>query len=323
MISAAEPTIRVLNGDGRPDPALDPRLEAGELFSLYRTMVVARRLRERFDEHADLGFVPAPLNGEAVAIGAVKALASDDWIFSTPGDFAFALARGLSPEALCHRVFANADDPLGGRASAGDLSVRSLSLVSTSAPAATHLPHAVGTAWAARQGGSSQITLAVFDAVEIDAADFHTGLNFAGVLKTPTVFLCRTRPGHPHASEHAIAYGLDASKCDGTDLLAVVRCVRGAIEEVRGGGQAVIVDAIVDPEADCLRRAERYLTANHRFDASDEWSADVDAEIAGAIASAAARPAPPPRAIFDHVYGERSSVLEEQYEQLMADRKSD
>ena len=56
-------------------------------------------------------------------------------------------------------------------------------------PIATHLPHAVGHAYAARQRGEDVVTVAYLGDGGTSETDFHSGLNFAGVWKTPTVFV--------------------------------------------------------------------------------------------------------------------------------------
>src|SRR5690606_60300 len=133
-------------------------------------------------------------------------------------------------------------DPLRGHDMPGGLSARRLAIASVSAPAATQLPHAVGVAYAARLKGKDLVTAALFDANEIDAADFHSGLNFAGVMKAATVFVCRVRACDLEdgtvprgASEYAVAYGIEAARCDGSDLLAVVGTVREAVQRASIG----------------------------------------------------------------------------------------
>ncbi len=64
-------------------------------------------------------------------------------------------------------------------------------MMSIAVPIASHLPHAVGHAYAARLAGEDTVTVAYFGDGATSETDFHSGLNFAGVWRTPTVFFCQ------------------------------------------------------------------------------------------------------------------------------------
>ena len=64
-------------------------------------------------------------------------------------------------------------------------------MMSIAVPIASHLPHAVGHAYAARLAGRDVVTVAYFGDGATSETDFHSGLNFAGVWRTPTVFFCQ------------------------------------------------------------------------------------------------------------------------------------
>jgi 2-oxoisovalerate dehydrogenase E1 component alpha subunit len=271
----------------------------------------------RLGDEGKIGFVPVRLGSEAAVIGATAALRTQDWIFPSYGDFGAALLRGMPIATLCARAFGGASDPLSGHEMAGGLSARAQRIASSSAPAATHLPHAVGFAWAANRRGEDLATAAFFDAPEIDAADFHTGLNFAGVLRVPTIFVCRTSAGEASAAEHAVAYGLAASRCDGSDLLAVVRAVCEALERARQGRPTILDLAIGGPDA-ALSRARAHVEALGAWDGERERAArrKIDEELASAVESASRASAPDASSIFDHVYAGRARHLEEQRAEL-------
>ena len=57
-------------------------------------------------------------------------------------------------------------------------------------PIATHLPHAVGVAWAAKIRNDQTASLAWFGDGATSEGDFHEAMNFAAVFKTPTIFFC-------------------------------------------------------------------------------------------------------------------------------------
>ncbi len=283
----------------------DPREAAlARAEAILRLRVIDERLAA-LGEAGTIGFLPRGLGREAALVGALAGLRAQDWIFPAPTDWLLAVARGMRLEAFVHRVFGDAKDPLRGHDAPSGTCARALRIGSASAPAATHLPHAVGVAWAARQRGEDLVSAALFDAPEVDAADFHTALNFAGVMKAPTLFVCRVRPGHDGAAAHAVAYGLAEARCDGTDAGAVQKCIEAAVERASAGQGATVIDLALGEDDAAVSRAVDALGAER----AGTLRAKVENELAGAIA-AAERTGPPDLAtLFEGVYGELEDHL--------------
>src|SRR5688500_7659352 len=74
--------------------------------------------------------------------------------------------------------------------------------------------------------------------------DFHAGLNFAAVFKSPVVFVCQNNQWSisvPVAKQtssvslaaKAAAYGMPGVLVDGNDVLAVFAATRAALERAR------------------------------------------------------------------------------------------
>ncbi len=313
--------LSVLREDGSADPAFDPGLPPERVAALYEAMLRTRAVSERLAKLADegrIGLFPPRFGAEAAIVGATSALREQDWIFPAMGDFGAAIARGLPLARVVARAFGGANDELLGRDVPAALGNKTLRIASASAPAATHLPHAVGLAWAAQRRGEDLVSAAFFDACEIDAADFHTGLNFAGVMKVPTIFVCRVGQGEASAAEHAVAYGLHSVRCDGSDLLAVVRALRGAVQRASEGGGASVVDLALGSSDEALSRARAHAQALGAWDEAKERAALRRAaeDLASAIDAASRAKKPPPRTIFDDVYARVLPHLQEQREAL-------
>ena len=211
------------------------------LEAMLRMRIVDERLAA-LGEAGTIGFLPRTAGREAAHVGTLAAMRDDDWLFPTHNDWAVGIGRGMSVADFAHRVFGNARDALEGKDMPSGMSARSLRIASVSAPAGTHLPHAVGLGWAARRRGEDVVGVALFDDVEVDSADFHTGLNFAGVMRAPTVFVCHVGEGGESAAEHAVAYGLASARCRGADPSAVKACVAEAIARAAAGEGATVID---------------------------------------------------------------------------------
>ncbi len=231
---------------------------------------------------------------EAAVMGAIAGLGPDDMVAAGPRSGAAALYRGWPVEELAAQLFGNADEWSAGRL-AGWLTIpRALNVVPGSSHAATQLPHAAGIAWAAKMQRKSTVALGYLDPQEIDAEDFHTGLNFAGVYRLPVVFVClNDRLNGPMQTGEtiavrALAYGIAGSRVDGTDLCAVWAHVRAAAERARRGQGATLVEAVIPTAAqqpDPLAVSGARLAAARVLDAraASEMQAEAEDEVRAAL----------------------------------------
>ena len=119
----------------------------------------------------------------------------------------------------CASCSATPHDPVKGRQMPVHHSIRSLNFVSISSPVATQIPHAVGTAWAAKLQKKDDVAAAFFGEGGTSTPIFHTSLNFAGVFKAPAILICRNngwaisvprsvQTATPTFAQKAIAYGM-------------------------------------------------------------------------------------------------------------------
>jgi 2-oxoisovalerate dehydrogenase E1 component len=119
----------------------------------------------------------------------------------------------------------------------------------------THIPQTTGYGYAARFLNKDEVALAVFGDGGTSEGDFHAGLNFAGVWKTPTVFFCQnnqyaqsTPLNQQTASEtlaqKALAYGMEGVRVDGMDVLAVYGAVQKAVEKARNGKGPTLIESL-------------------------------------------------------------------------------
>src|SRR5206468_588197 len=85
--------------------------------------------------------------------------------------------------------------------------------------------------------------------------DCHEAMTLAGVRKLPMVFVCDNNqwaystPTHlefatEHVADRAEAYGFEGVVVDGTDVLAVYREAKRAIEKARAGGGPTLIESL-------------------------------------------------------------------------------
>ena len=111
---------------------------------------------------------------------------------------------------------------------------------SISSPVGTQITQAVGFAWAAKiKKRRRSSTLVYFGDGATSSNEFHSGMNFAGVFKVPSVFFCRNngwaisvpterQTASATFAEKGVAYGMPGVRVDGNDLFAVVKVTREA-----------------------------------------------------------------------------------------------
>jgi 2-oxoisovalerate dehydrogenase E1 component alpha subunit len=351
------PIRTVLREDGTADASEIPISDA-EARELYRLMLRERLLDQRMvslQRQGRIGFYIGSFGEEATVFGSAAAMEARDWIFPCYREHGAALLRGMPLATFVCQLLGNAGDPMLGHQMPCHEAWPPGRYASISSPIATQLPHAVGVALAARLKGDDVVPLVYFGDGATSAEGFHAGLNFAGLLRAPVVFLCRNngwaisvpverQTAADTLAQKALAYGVPGERVDGNDLLAVYGATRRARALASSGGGPTLIEAVTyrleghstsdDPRVyrsdslvepwrrkDPLLRLAAYLERRGALDASgrEALEAGVREEIQQAIAQAEAHAAAPPlETLFEGVYAEPLRQQREQLEQLRA-----
>jgi pyruvate dehydrogenase E1 component alpha subunit len=297
-------------------------------------MVLLRTYDERslvYHRQGRIGTYAIFWGHEAMQVGAVRALADQDWIFPSYRESAVGLLRGMPVETVLSWWRGHP---------AGWWDPREYRLASIAVPIATHVPHAVGFAWGKRLRGEDTCALAFFGDGATSEGAFHEGANFAAVMQAPVVLLCNNNywaistplPAQTRAetlADKAVGYGIPGVRVDGGDVLAVYEATREALVRARAGEGPTFVEAVTyrcaphatadDPSAyvdadrveserenECFGRYERYLRRVGVL--NDELAEAARAEALEAmragIAAAEALPDPDPDLVTKHAYAE-------------------
>ena len=250
--------LRVIRDDGSTDPRLDPKLSESDAVRLYRGMSLQRILDNRMlalQRQGRIGFYGPSLGQEAAIVGAAIAMEPDDWIVPQYREPGAALVRGMPLKELLCQLMGNAEDAVKGRQMPCHYVYRKGNYLSISSPVGTQLPHAVGIGWAMRLRREPHAVLVFFGDGATSTADFHSAMNFAGVFRTPTVFLCNNnqwaisvpvakQTAASTLAQKAPAYGFDGVRVDGMDALAVYRTTRDAAGRAREGQGPTMIEAV-------------------------------------------------------------------------------
>src|SRR5438309_6228970 len=199
------------------------------------------------------------------------------------------------------------------------------------------LPVATGAALAFRIREERRVALGWFGEGAAAAGDAHESMTFAGTRKLPMIFVCDNNqwaystPSHlefatEHVADRAQAYGFEGVVVDGTDVLAVYRETKRAIEKAREGGGPTLIesltlrmeghavhdDAFYVPKEmfeewakrDPIERFRSWLreNANLTDEEEEEIGASVKKLLADAINRAEESPLPEPSSLTEGVF---------------------
>ena len=333
--------LKVIEPDGGIN-GHDPGLSDKELVHCYRTMLLVRAFDDiclKLQRSGRIGFSIPNKGIEATQVGAASALEKGDWLFPSYRDFGMALYHGVPPVEMMHNMFGNSRDSAKGRQMPVHFSfVEPIHFVTISSPIGTHIPQAVGAARAFQHRGEDRVCLTSFGDGGTSSLGFHSGLNFAGVWKSPVVFLCQNNgwaiscpSDEQTASESyaikAKAYGIPGVIVDGNDLLAVRQSVKEAVARARKGDGPTLIEAKTfrmgghstsdDPtryvpkeqveewaKKDPVARFERFLAKRGLWTEAkrDELAADCMREVSAAAKEAESVGPPGLETIFSDVY---------------------
>jgi len=353
---ANQELLRIVDLDGTYDSKLEPKLPAETLLRAYRNLVLVRILDARMlslQRQGRIGFYVPSTGEEACQVGSALALDPEDWVFPAYREPGCALTRGLDLKLMIAQEYGNSLDVNKGRQMPNHFGWRSIKYVSASSPVGTQIPHAVGTAWAAKVRGDKLVTLVYFGDGATSGSDFHAGLNFAGVFKTPTVFFCKNnqyaislplsrQTAAKTLAQKALAYGFEGVRVDGNDLLAVYAATKAAADKARAGGGPTMIEAVTyrlgphsssdDPtryrpkeevaewqRKDPVERMRKYLELKGLWsqDQEDALRKELDETITSTIQDVERAPPPSLETLFTDVFADLTPVLKEQMEEYL------
>lgn len=319
-------------------------LPAETLQEMFYVLALARALDERMWQVNRAGRAPFVVSGqghEGAQVGAAFGLDREkDVLLPYYRDLALCLAWGMTAAESMITLMAKAGDPQSGaRQMPNHFGSARLRIITGSSPVATQLPHATGTAFAAKLRRTGQVSFTCFGEGASSKGDFHEALNFAGIHKLPVVFFCENnryaisvpqdlQMPIAHVADRAAGYGFPGVIVDGTDTLAVYAAVKVAADRARRGDGPTLVEAKLyrftphssDDDDRTYRSQEevRAWKARDPLALFEQRLRDVGAlddaalagikthikrEVAAATEAAEQAPLPDPATFDQHVYG--------------------
>jgi len=225
--------------------------------ALLADMVRVRRLEEKCAELYGAGkirgFLHLYIGEEAVAAGAMRALAAEDNVVATYREHGHALLRGVPMEAIMAEMYGKREGCSRGRGGSMHLFDASRNFYGGNAIVGGGLPLAVGLSLAAHQRKQDAITACFFGEGAVAEGAFHESMNLAQLWKLPVVFFCENNlyamgtaversESQTDLCVKAVSYGMATLRADGMDVVPAHEVAKQACAHARAGNGPVFVE---------------------------------------------------------------------------------
>lgn len=310
-----------------------------------RMMLLIRHFEEKAGEAYSIGqiggFCHLYTGQEAVAVGTLSALRSDDYIVSAYREHGQALARGLSARSIMAELFGKATGCSKGKGGSMHLFNFALGFMGGHGIVGGQIPLGAGFAWAAKYRKTDQVSLTYFGEAAANIGSFHEALNMAGLWQLPAIFVMENNgygmgtavnraAAITNLSVRATSYGMPGVEVDGQDVVAVRQATDAAVARARAGAGPTLLDihcyryvghSMSDAPSGTYRSKEELETSRLRdpiallearmrdLDLLDDATlaalhAETVAEVADAVTFAEESPDPDPSELWTNVYAE-------------------
>ncbi|MFC5193532.1 thiamine pyrophosphate-dependent enzyme [Algoriphagus aquatilis] len=228
------------------------------LLKLYESLIMPRRIEEKMLILLRQGRISKWFSGwgqEAISIGAVNALAADEFILPMHRNLGIFTGRDMPLERLFAQFQGKKSGFTKGRDRSfhfGSIEHHIVGMISHLGP---QLAIADGIGLAHRLAEEKKVTLVFSGDGASSEGDFHEGLNVASVWKLPVIFIVEhngyglSTPSEEqfafkYFTEKGPGYGMEAVRVQGNNVLDVYDTILRLAEDIRENPRPVLVEAI-------------------------------------------------------------------------------
>ena len=328
--------IQLLTPEGErvEHPGYPLEIDAEELKSLYRDLVIVRRIDFEaiaLQRQGELGIWASLLGQEAAQVGSGRALTPRDMAFPTYREHGVAWCRGLDPAKLLELyrgVSHGGWDPKEHNFHLYTIVIGSQTLHATG--------YAMGIQRDGAVGEDGEAVIVYFGDGATSQGDVNEAFIWASVNNAPIVFFCQNnqwaisepleRQSRQPLYQRARGFGFPGVRVDGNDVLASLAVTRKAMQAAREGQGPTLIEAFTyrmgahtttdDPTRyrlsaeleswklkDPIERVKQYLIRSEQAEMSFFDEVEAEATRVGARVRAACldMPDPAPTTMFDNV----------------------
>jgi 2-oxoisovalerate dehydrogenase E1 component len=320
-----------------------PRLDHRPVRELLRGMLRIRRFEakcaELYTQEKIRGFLHLYDGEEAVAVGVMSALEERDRVVATYREHGHALARGVTMQAALAEMCGKATGCSGGRGGSMHLFDAETNFYGGNAIVGGGIPLAAGLALGDRMQGEARVTVCFFGDGAVAEGEFHETMNLAALWSLPVLFVCENNlyamgtalarhQANPDLAARAATYGMPSEAVDGMDVVAVEATARRAVAAMRAEPHPHFLEcrtyrfrahSMFDAELyrdkaevrewrkrDPVARFREWLVTNNLLHEKEiaALEAEVEQEVANAVAAAEQAPWEPVEELERHVTAE-------------------
>ncbi|WP_372892214.1 thiamine pyrophosphate-dependent dehydrogenase E1 component subunit alpha [Rhodosalinus sp.] len=227
----------------------DARTNSAEYLRMYRQMV---RIRT-FEDNANQLYLSAKMPGlthmysgeEAVAVGLCEALTDDDRITSTHRGHGHCVAKGAEFREMFCELLGKAEGYCRGKGGSMHIADQSHGNLGANAIVGGSMGIATGSALRAKLMGSDDVTVCFFGDGATAQGLWYEVMNMAALWRLPVIYACENNGYSEYTKTEEIAagsitaraeaFGIEAHRVDGQDVLAVNALARDLVARARRG----------------------------------------------------------------------------------------
>jgi pyruvate dehydrogenase E1 component alpha subunit len=234
-------------------------LDAEKLIQMLEQMYLIRAFEEAAQQQYFAGNVHGTMHlyvgEEAVAVGAIAALRSDDLITSTHRGHGHAIAKGQDVNGMMAELLGRETGVCHGRGGSMHMADLSLGSLGANGIVGGGLTLAVGAGLSMQLQGLDRVVVCFFGDGAANIANFHESLNMASIWNLPVIFICENNQyamsmstelalSVPNVADRASAYSMPGETVDGMDVFAVYEAVDKAVARARQGQGPALIEAL-------------------------------------------------------------------------------
>ncbi len=181
---------------------------------------------------------------EAIVVGVLQNLKEEDQIFTTYRSHAAFLAKTQDTDFFFSEMYARDTSPLKGKGGSMHLCYPELGFMGSSAIVASHIPVAVGAAFANKFQKNNRIVVVFFGDGAIDEGVFWESINTACLKNVPILFVCEDndlavhtftsmRRGYDSITDIISKFNCFVFESDSTDVEIIYNLTNHALELIR------------------------------------------------------------------------------------------
>lgn len=325
-------------------PTDRPHLSHAHMLDLLRQMLRIRHFEEKcaelYTQEKIRGFMHLYDGEEAIAVGVIPVLEKRDRIVATYREHGHALVRGVPMTKVLAEMYGKQEGCSRGRGGSMHLFDGATNFHGGNAIVGGGLPLSIGLALADRMRRNDSVTACFFGEGAVAEGEFHESMNLAALWNLPVLFVCENNlyamgtalalsESETDVARKASCYRIASETVDGMDVVAVEGAARRAIHAVRESGKPYFLEcrtyrlrahSMFDAQLyrdkteieawrprEPIVRFRGWLETNHMVHADEvsRMEAEIDAEIAEAVAFAEAGSWEPVEQLTRFTYADR------------------